>query len=92
MKSTFKAFAKVWLIIGSLLVAADAAGFALCKVLEKIGKPWKTLSTMYNEIFNYKSAKIVAVKWIVMFFAWPITFACSLIGKHEYDRQMGDGS
>lgn len=87
MKSTLKGFAKVWLIIGGAMTAADAIGFTLCKVLEKIGKPWKSLSTAYNEIYNYKSVPVVIYKWLVMFFAWPITIVASWVGDFIYKNK-----
>lgn len=80
MKFAMKCLTKVWLTIGGVMVVADAVGFMTCKMLEKVGKPLKSLSTVYNNILNYKSVKIVAIKWLVTFFMWPVGVACAISG------------
>lgn len=78
MKFTMKRLAKAWVTIGGIMVTTDLTGFATCKVLEKIGKPSKTLSMAYNDMFDYKSAKNIAIKWITMYYMWPVTIAASI--------------
>lgn len=88
MKSILKGFAWAYVAVGGLMVATDVIGFTLCKIMEKIGKPSEKLSTAYNKIFDYTSVSVVIGKWLIMFFAWPVTLVASWLGEFIYQHDL----